>query len=516
MEYDAKTFTEMTDDALLKLAAQDTLADNARSALFAELAKRGIGEDRIQEWWHDYAERDWDIEEERLESDLLTVPRTGYNYKDASFLTRVLLMLLVIIAILSLVVFLAEIQVEIQGDSSLEGSWFGLTLDILPFLTFFYIPITILVFLFWVYRASTNIHALSNKVLKFSPGWAVGWYFIPVFNFFKPLQSMREIYLASLGKHLNESAPLVSNWWYAWIFYYLIGPIIGLIRNYPDWIFELVWIYALVQQIRLIYKIQSHQQDNAIKLDLQSAVPSKNLKIASILVVVFLSVSFGLSLTLAKLLDKWAFEASQLTEQQEHQLAYTQDWFNNATWPPESMASSKVATVDLSSLGQIRVERGDIMLRRFPVAEWSDLGEIFRGNAEKLIAAARARLSYDSVISLKYYLGEECVVEIWAFRFQSVEMTRKDYNFMVAHPEYFNAGNNWPVSEEQQFFFYWGTEGDPLDPVACDSAFFGRGHWIFRVETCDVDGGIERTVLWEEVLGALEDHWAEISEPSTL
>jgi len=69
MEDYAKTYAEMLNDELLKLAAeQDTLTDSARSALFAELATRGIGEDKIQEWQHDYADGAKDMEGKRFNS----------------------------------------------------------------------------------------------------------------------------------------------------------------------------------------------------------------------------------------------------------------------------------------------------------------------------------------------------------------------------------------------------------------------------------------------------------------
>jgi hypothetical protein len=66
MEDYSKTYAEMLDGELIKLAAeQNTLADGARNALFAELAKRGIGEDRIREWQHAYSDGAKDMEENR-------------------------------------------------------------------------------------------------------------------------------------------------------------------------------------------------------------------------------------------------------------------------------------------------------------------------------------------------------------------------------------------------------------------------------------------------------------------
>jgi hypothetical protein len=71
----------------------------------------------------------------------------------------------------------------------------------------------------WIYRASANAHALSGE-MTISPGWAVGWYFIPIANLFKPYQAMREIWMAShfRGDWRGEPSPsLLTGWWGLWI-----------------------------------------------------------------------------------------------------------------------------------------------------------------------------------------------------------------------------------------------------------------------------------------------------------
>ncbi len=50
--------------------------------------------------------------------------------------------------------------------------------------------VTAAFFLVWVYRAHANVHALGFNELKFSPGWAVGWWFIPFFNLVQPARAM--------------------------------------------------------------------------------------------------------------------------------------------------------------------------------------------------------------------------------------------------------------------------------------------------------------------------------------
>lgn len=72
----------------------------------------------------------------------------------------------------------------------------------------------------WIHRAHANLHEAYIPGLEFSPGWAVGWYFIPIAFLFKPFQAMRELWNASLQTSSNFSAPApgnLSTWWGLWI-----------------------------------------------------------------------------------------------------------------------------------------------------------------------------------------------------------------------------------------------------------------------------------------------------------
>jgi hypothetical protein len=72
---------------------------------------------------------------------------------------------------------------------------------------FAFIIIGIIIFLMWIYRANKNLHAFDNPVLKFSPGWTVGWFFIPFASLWKPYQAVSEISKAS-DPNIN---PALSN-----------------------------------------------------------------------------------------------------------------------------------------------------------------------------------------------------------------------------------------------------------------------------------------------------------------
>ena len=51
-----------------------------------------------------------------------------------------------------------------------------------------------IVYLFWLYRLSYNLKLLSGRWVRFTPGWTVAWYLIPIANFYKPFQAMKEMW----------------------------------------------------------------------------------------------------------------------------------------------------------------------------------------------------------------------------------------------------------------------------------------------------------------------------------
>ena len=82
-------------------------------------------------------------------------------------------------------------------------------------------------FLMWIYRANKNSHGFGANITT-TPGWSVGWYFIPIANLFKPFQVMKEIWQASLDPHqwpLQRSTPLLAWWWGLWIFGGILGQV---------------------------------------------------------------------------------------------------------------------------------------------------------------------------------------------------------------------------------------------------------------------------------------------------
>jgi len=89
--------------------------------------------------------------------------------------------------------------------------------------------VTAIVFLKWIYRANLNARQFTSKEMDFTPGWSIGYYFIPVMNLYKPYQAMREIWQVSEASEDWQNvkvSPILAWWWGLWIISNVIGQII--------------------------------------------------------------------------------------------------------------------------------------------------------------------------------------------------------------------------------------------------------------------------------------------------
>ena len=100
----------------------------------------------------------------------------------------------------------------------------------------------------WIHRANFNARQLGALDMEFTPGWSIGYYFIPILTLWKPYQAMKEIWKASHHpKHWkNENVPsLLGWWWFLWIATNLIGQAIFRLSMRAEEISELQLVNAL-------------------------------------------------------------------------------------------------------------------------------------------------------------------------------------------------------------------------------------------------------------------------------
>lgn len=80
-----------------------------------------------------------------------------------------------------------------------------------------------LVFFRWLYVMYKNLYALGLEGVEYSPGWAVGWFFVPIMNLFRPVQVIGELWRGSqpgtnAETWTEERVPsFIVVWWVVWV-----------------------------------------------------------------------------------------------------------------------------------------------------------------------------------------------------------------------------------------------------------------------------------------------------------
>ena len=142
--------------------------------------------------------------------------------------------------------------------------------------------IMLIPFYIWIYRAHKNLPALNASHLRFTPGWAVGWFFVPVMNAFRPYQVMKEIWKASdpevgiMDNTAWENAhpSYLIGWWWALL---IIAGIVGrvgvyywrgaeeiselLTGSYAVIASDILFIPAIVLVVLIIWNIDRRQNE---------------------------------------------------------------------------------------------------------------------------------------------------------------------------------------------------------------------------------------------------------------
>jgi hypothetical protein len=71
----------------------------------------------------------------------------------------------------------------------------------------------------WVYRVSMNAHAMAGG-MSMTPGWNVGYFFIPIANLWLPFKGLTECWAVSASPADWKSVKtpsLMRGWWSCWI-----------------------------------------------------------------------------------------------------------------------------------------------------------------------------------------------------------------------------------------------------------------------------------------------------------
>ena len=135
--------------------------------------------------------------------------------------------------------------------------------------------LTAIIFSTWINRAHHNVRGFGAESMTITPGWAVGYFFIPIFNLYRPYTAMCELWRASQspGNWTSNSSGLVPLWWTLWIVSLILGRISAQLSRGADNIEGLImvtWMNIAVAALaiplalvamRMLMTIQKMQDD---------------------------------------------------------------------------------------------------------------------------------------------------------------------------------------------------------------------------------------------------------------
>lgn len=85
---------------------------------------------------------------------------------------------------------------------------------------------TFVTFGVWIHRSHRNVRALGAEGLRFTPAAAVGYFFVPILNLWKPYQAMKDLWRASASPAHWEGmpcGPMLGFWWALWLSAAVVG-----------------------------------------------------------------------------------------------------------------------------------------------------------------------------------------------------------------------------------------------------------------------------------------------------
>ena len=84
--------------------------------------------------------------------------------------------------------------------------------------------VTFVALLVWIHAVYSNLEAFGARNLNSSAGWAVGSFFIPIANFWKPYQALVEVWSHSdpaVERGWSARPPALLTWW--WVLWALVA-----------------------------------------------------------------------------------------------------------------------------------------------------------------------------------------------------------------------------------------------------------------------------------------------------
>jgi len=101
--------------------------------------------------------------------------------------------------------------------------------------------VTVVFFCIWIHRIVNNAHSFANSMLRYTPGWAVGYFFIPILNLFRPYQALNQASQVFIDNETEgKRKVLFPLWWTFWIITNIVDRIVFKIIMRAEELDELI------------------------------------------------------------------------------------------------------------------------------------------------------------------------------------------------------------------------------------------------------------------------------------
>ena len=134
-----------------------------------------------------------------------------------------------VLVVLSLVSSWMQLELLSRPYTQAEGRENDLREGAIGGLAFLVMIATFICFVRWIVLAHRNLPALGARHIEFTPGWALGWFFIPVMNWWKPYQAMKSLWQMRRHVHkpdVQDTTWVLPTWWTLWLISSFIGGIL--------------------------------------------------------------------------------------------------------------------------------------------------------------------------------------------------------------------------------------------------------------------------------------------------
>lgn len=130
--------------------------------------------------------------------------------------TKGLLIATVVLAAVGILSGLAQVELisrAAQGIANAELTANDSRQQAIGALQLLVLVATAVAFLVWFHRAHGNLDVVSSMKRIYTPGWAVGSFFLPFLNLWWPLEAMRELWQGTMSSGSTSTPALIGWWW---------------------------------------------------------------------------------------------------------------------------------------------------------------------------------------------------------------------------------------------------------------------------------------------------------------